>query len=372
MLDHADVVVYLVNRGLLEVRAVVDGRVRVIDASRRNTNYHVIPDDMPGLDSRGLVVKQCMATEHAPGTVAYEAAVHDVLRAIVSAGLPSARIPMSFGTDADARALVLEFATGDENVREYHYRLGRTPEVVAATMGDTLGALHSAGRRVMRDGGLEGLSTELPETFDLTLPRTAMIHGTSAGMRALISAMQSIDGLVEPLSRLAVDWRRDTLIHGDPRWDNWVVHETGAPEKLVLVDWEFARVGDAAWDVGSLIGDYLGAWVLNMPELPGSPLADASSLTRFPLEDMQPSIRELWNAYLQRRQPNRPEEELGMVARCAAAKLIQLCAEQMYHASKLNAAAGALLQLAANVFANPEQAAYGLLGIDFSAVTRSA
>jgi hypothetical protein len=74
-------------------------------------------------------------------------------------------------------------------------------------------------------------------------------------------------------------------------------------------------------------------------------------------------MRALWRAYVRYRQPHQLQYELTFAVRFAAAKLIQLCGELMHHATELNATTGALLQLAANMFADPEQAAIDLLGI---------
>lgn len=365
MLEREDVVAYLLERGVLESRVAVDGEVRVLDASRRNRNFHVLPTD-----AAGVVVKQDSGADRTVGTVRYEAVVLELLAGLAAFGEVRDRMPRSLGFDPRAGALLVEFVADGENLRQHHQRLGRTPLAVAARIGETLGLLHTSGRRALHEGRLGGLSCELPDAMELTLPPLRMVHATSAGMEALITALQNLDGVAGPMAQLVAEWREETLVHGDPRWDNWVV--AGDGDIVVLVDWEFARVGDPAWDVGGVLGDYLGAWVLGTPELPGVPLAAGAALSAFPLAELQEAMRALWEGYLRRAVLADAHDELLRVVRCAAARLVELSGEQMFRASDLDASTGALVQLAANVFADPARAAGELLGLSVPTRVRSS
>jgi hypothetical protein len=56
------------------------------------------------------------------------------------------------------------------------------------------------------------------------------------------------------------DWRFDALLHGDLGFDNIVLHpRTAAAPLLYFVDWEMACVGDAAWDLATLLRPALTA-----------------------------------------------------------------------------------------------------------------
>lgn len=64
-------------------------------------------------------------------------------------------------------------------------------------------------------------------------------------------------------ARAAADWRADTLVHGDLRWSNALAAVDVAPIRVWLVDWELACLGDAAWDLGSVLADLLGGAALH-------------------------------------------------------------------------------------------------------------
>lgn len=376
----------LVRRGLLAPEDVVDGTVRILEISRRHRTVQVLTER-----GTGVIVKLPPgggSAEPRPGTVSYEGTVHRALAelgigAALEAAIPP---PLSAGEgrretgSLPARALppgslLTTVVPGVITVRKAHHREGISA-LSGYAMGRVLGLLHSAGRDVvaLADRHLPpatALARGKPETFDLLQPRWETLHGTSAAMHQLVITLQQTPSLREPLQALADDWRTETVIHGDPRWDNWLVRPGGQPppgaggdqQSVLLIDWEFAQLGDPRWDLGVLLGDYLGAWVLGTPELPGSVLGEAAALSRFPLPELTRATAAVWRGYLDQVDLADPDSEMVRITAFAAARLVQLAAEQAHRASRLGATTAALLQLAGNMLADPHRAAGELLGL---------
>jgi aminoglycoside phosphotransferase (APT) family kinase protein len=362
MLSHDSVVAHLVRRGLLADEDVVERELRVIDASRRNHNLRVL-----AAAGQSYLVKQGRRDGDGPGTVRYEAAVYEVLDRI--SGDAAAHVPRSFGCDARESILVLELIAEAENVRENVIRTGTAAGPIGAAIGDALGRVHARIENVAVPATGAMLVRRLPDVFAFTRPSLGMLYDTSAGNAALMRLVQHNRSLSDGLDALAEAWRPQILIHGDPRWENWLIERSdeGTPPRLVLIDWEFAGLGDPAWDVGSVLCEYLAYWVRSIPELPGTMPQRAMQHTDVPLERVQPVMRALWLAYARRRLPADLDEELTLVTRFAAAKLVQFAAEQAHTAASLTASTGALLQLAANIFADPACAARELVGVPSAA-----
>jgi tRNA A-37 threonylcarbamoyl transferase component Bud32 len=57
-------------------------------------------------------------------------------------------------------------------------------------------------------------------------------------------------------------WRATGLVHGDLRWSNAIVGHSLAHQRVCLVDWELAFVGDPAWDLGSIVADIVALLAL--------------------------------------------------------------------------------------------------------------
>ena len=75
-------------------------------------------------------------------------------------------------------------------------------------------------------------------------------------------------------STLQQTWRRDTLIHGDIKFENCVLtHANGAqvPDGkdaevgVKVVGPEIADLGDPRWDVGSMMQSWLACWIFSIP-----------------------------------------------------------------------------------------------------------
>ncbi len=112
-----------------------------------------------------------------------------------------------------------------------------------------------------------------------------------------------------------------------------------------------------------MIGDYLVFWVISMPLSGATPAEKAVQNTRFPLEVMQPAIREFWRTYSFSTGWNEQQsaEQLVSVMRFAALRLLQASIELMQTANEMSGAAVTLFQVSYNIMQNPENATRTLL-----------
>jgi aminoglycoside phosphotransferase (APT) family kinase protein len=170
------------------------------------------------------------------------------------------------------------------------------------------------------------------------------------------------------LDEVGQDWREETVIHGDLRWDNCQVVESRSDRPrwgITIVDWEAAGIGDPCWDVGTVFSQCLVFWLLSTPLVRDTAPEDLAGLARLPLLKMQPAIRSFWQSYA---------SEMGLDAdarrdwllrsvRYSGARLVQTACEQMQSAKDLTADILYLLQLSLNVLQRPMEAAVQLMGI---------
>ena len=91
-------------------------------------------------------------------------------------------------------------------------------------------------------------------------------------------------------------------MHGDVKWDNCVVYParpaTAASLRLKIVDWELSDIGDPRWDVGALLQAYIAFWVFSMRISTDCRWRSLPNTAQYPIENMQPSIRAFWQAYV--------------------------------------------------------------------------
>jgi hypothetical protein len=385
---------YLEARGLIDQRSAVDGRLQIVDATRRNYNFKVVCDD------RAYIVKQGVGPGRA-ATIRNEAAVYRLLsagppRSTGSASKAFGRyIPVYLLFDAEHDLLVLELLESAVDLRAYHVRLGRFPRGVAVQLGEALAALHRSGiPRAGQDGegehrdGNEGdlvaqLSHAAPGVLSSHRPRLAAYGHISGTNLQIVRILQRFPEFGELLDSLREEWRTTALIHGDIKWSNCLLVPPAAGRRgernkqprdgansrrgaeLKLVDWELASIGDPCWDVGSVFNDYLCFWLLSVPVTGQELSEEALEMARYPLDKMQPAIQAFWAAYTGRMglDAATADKWLERSVQFAAARLLQTAFEQMQMATQLTGNVVFFLQVSLNMLQRPLEAAISLLGI---------
>ena len=184
MLEQAEVVGYLLERGLLAPAAVVDGGVIVRDVSRRNRNFAVERRDGPG-----YLLKQGLGADGALG-VAHEARVYEDL-GVKAAGF-AVHLPRYYGYDSDRGILALELIGDGEDLCAYHVRTGTFP----AALGEQLGR---ALARLQRETSPAPVAVPAPWVLSVHRPGLSVFHDTSAAGLQLIKIIQGTAGFGELL-----------------------------------------------------------------------------------------------------------------------------------------------------------------------------
>jgi Ser/Thr protein kinase RdoA (MazF antagonist) len=349
MLDQSEIVSYLLSLGVVKPREVVDGELTVADASRRNSVFLVTTRS-----GATYVVKQ-----GSPGTAAtlnHEAAV---LRALARSPALAGHVPVVVRHDIVDTCLVLRSPAGAPDWSEHH-GTGRFPRTPARALGRLLAAVHA-----MSPSGIDEAPPGVDPMWGLSLPapRYEAFLEMSAGARDVVERLQASPRTCERLEALRADVGDGAFVHGDLRWENCLA--VGAPgsrrrTRVVLIDWELSGRGAPAFDVGTILAEYLRVWVGSIPIVtptdPGRLVADALH----PLSAMHPAIAAFWSAYA-RGSARLPT--LRRVVELAAVRLLQIATERAGGLNAPTAHVVTLLQLADNMLAAPDMAAMGILGL---------
>src|SRR6185503_14500397 len=119
---------------------------------------------------------------------------------------------------------------------------------------------------------------------------------------------------------------------------------------LRIVDWELAGSGDACWDVGSVLADYLSLWrssvLLLDHRAPGQPVD-----VRCRLERMQPAMRAFWRTYVRcmQHEPAVANDLLLRTARFGAVRLLQSAVERTQVLPEITSDIVGTVQLSLNI-----------------------
>jgi len=357
----------LIRRGLLPKSAIMDGDVVIVDSTSRHRNALVIRRGGPGYFVKEAIPTQPMSLQ----TLMREASTYAYVQQADGALAPLAALMPRFHLfDPLQHLLVLELLPGAENLGAHARRTQQFSEALSAEFGRALATYHrrAAGKVTAASHGRLFPGT-IPWALTLSHQAESSIANLSAANAQMLSLIKRYPDFPKRLDALQASWRRDTLIHGDLKFENCVVSYPDGPDKpghIKVVDWEIADVGDPRWDVGSMLQSWLSYWIFSMPaDGTTTDPAQLAMRAQFPLESMQPAIRAFWRQYADTMEV-RDEAARDLLDTCAAfgaARMVQTVFESMYQMPQLTPHAIFMLQVSLNVLTEPRGAVSELLGL---------
>lgn len=363
LLSAQNAAFYLMERGFLPPAAVVDGDFMAVEASRRNKNLKVLRSEGPS-----LFLKQAGQWDpQSVGTLRTEAAVYQLAHS-QTPDTPFAALrpllPRFHGFDADRNVLVLEAVSGAESLHMRQLRENAISPEVARAVGTALGTVH----REMRAD--RALSTVPQGTFRVQPPWILSaadmagqpLQDVSGGGLQLFQVLHRYPEFPRLLAELRAGWRIETLIHGDVKWDNFLVSQDG--KSAFLVDWELADFGDPSWDAGAVLQGFLTSWITSIQMAPGNP-ANIADFAHLPLPKLRPAIRAFWNAYVAALGIDRAEADrrLDRAVRYGAARMVQTAYEFLQYSAEIAGPAVWLLQVSQNLLKDPRRGTVELFAL---------
>src|SRR4029450_8013632 len=194
--------------------------------------------------------------------------------------------------------LVLELLPDAESLLNYHTRHKGFPIEIGRMLGEGLGIYQMHAGAMLEDERLKTLLIrQIPVILTLARGGHAMLARFGRIGPAFSALIQQHKDFEELLEALGAEWRFDSLIHGDMKWDNILVFKASETVDFRIIDWEMADFGDAAWDVGAVLQSFLSVWIMSMPMASGLPPEGYIGMAAQPLEAMRPVLKSFWEAY---------------------------------------------------------------------------
>jgi aminoglycoside phosphotransferase (APT) family kinase protein len=355
---------YLIERNLVGLDAIVEGDLEIIDVGRRNQNLKIVR-------RRGssYLIKQAGEGEFATSaTLRCEAWFYAHCLSDPGAAALRDFLPALHAWDEDRGLLVLELVDG--HPLWVHYAGTPDPEFssdAAAPLGDALGTLHRVFRQSdSRPGWMAELATAPPWILFADRPTPDMYARLSPAHTQVLRILQKNGPVTLGLDRLRREWLTETVIHNDMKGDNVLASamtENGI--RVRIIDWELIQIGDPAWDVGAVFRDFLNYWLLSVPLSGDLSPEEMLEGAHVPLATLHPAVRAFWQAYRAAAQLDAEVDGIFLLRslRFAAARMAQGAYELSSNMAEPSNLAVAMLQLAANLLADPREASIHLFGI---------
>jgi hypothetical protein len=376
MVDVESVIRYLVDRRLIDRFWIIDGDLEIRCIVRRNRNLEV-----RGPGGTGLFLKRPdRSVSGGLGTIAREAAFHQACRGHPGLAPLLEHIPRLVEFDETQPALIFDLIPDAAKFASL-LEAGEIPDAAAdaaAALGSRLGLLHRLCGPLSRerDGWTSRFRPDPPWVLEVRHPDITWLSELTPASAEILRIIRDDETFAAEFERMAACWRADTVIHGDIRFDNILIRTDdsgdGLDPKLWIVDWEMVQIGDPAWDVAGALQDFLVHWIWTMPLEGDLSAEERVARARWPLASLRALTRALWSGY-RRGSGLAPAEAAALLSRAlvfSSARLIQSAYEAAVEADRLPGESVILLQLAANVLADPVRAQVQLYGI-ISGVPRS-
>ena len=348
----------------MSLPAIVDGDLEVVDAGRRNQNLKVVRHHGP----RYLIKQPGEGERGTAATLRIEAAFYAHCHSEPDCAEMRTILPGLHSFDEEGGLLVIELVEG----RPLWGRYGSSPAPEflassAAPLGEAVATIH----RTFREPSLRAapwiaaMHAAPPWIFDAHRPTPDVFANLSPANLHILKLMQKDEAIVAGLDSMRAEWTADTLIHNDLKGDNVLVAPQDNQVRVRVVDWEMIQIGDAAWDVGTVLREFLGYWLLSVPltaDLTPEEMLEGST---WPLVNLHPAARTFWQAY----RAAAPLDSAGAGAfldrslRYAAARIAQSAYELCLTLRQPTNLAIAMLQVASNILADPREASLHLFGI---------
>lgn len=309
LLSSDNVADYLVNRQLLSLQ---DAPSAVIFAEAyKNFNLVVKTADAC------LIVKQGRSEVHGDNCrFWWEKRVYDLFRefAELHSLLPLTSEAIHF--DSDNSILVLRYFSDHCNLGDFYSSRDAKnfPIAIASSVGRTLAKVHSMTWGQDSYQAFLELGKPSDRSIDAVPNFLQGLERFGPGIFSKISAdgldfwrlYQRYESLHQAVVTLVESYQSSCLIHDDLEFRNILVNGssfnsdniTPADINLKLIDWEFFRWGDPAFDLGTILSSYLNLWLDSLIVSKAIPIQTTLKLAKRPLELLQPSMTALVRTYL--------------------------------------------------------------------------
>ena len=329
----------LLSAEVLAPADIVDRGVTVRDVSRANEVLLVRIDGGRGVALKSLPPDRCAA----------EMAVHDL--AALRPGL-RAVVPSLLAADRDAGWIARDLVVPGTTLTAAHRSAHGYPLAFARAVGRAIGAVHCA---CSDDPPVP--PAPLPwALFALESTGPGSFAWDEAPLRAVLEAVADIDRHRAAFASARASWTAECLMHGDMKWDNCLVADSGAPQTEVrIIDWELAGHGDPAWGVAGIVQEYLGFAALAGLDVAGVRRTNAVELAA--VGPLRLALRAFFGAYISTAMPSDVSTLAERAVRFAGVRLVQTSLEHASAGGAPTAAASALLELALAMLEEPDDVA---------------
>ena len=285
-----------------------------------------------------------------------------------------ALLPVVLHFDSENSIMVSKYLDDYRDLVDFYAKENVFPTAIASSIGTIIATIHKSTYNRQEYGDFFYYNTNsLPinwaEYITNKMERfePKILGLASPDFLKFIALYQRYDSLGQAVAELSTNFKPCCLTHNDLKLNNILLHVDShkSSENIVrLIDWERAKWGDPAFDLGLLITTYLIIWLNSLVISNSLTIEESLRLATIPLEKIQPSIAALTCTYFD----NFPEilehrpDFLVRVVQLTGFGLIQQVIAKMENKASLGNTGIVVLQVAKSLLSRPEQSMQTIFG----------
>lgn len=379
LLKSHNVFDYLADKGLCNQSEQPLGKIEPVTA--KNFNLLVtFPDE------HKLLVKQERYNHEgkAAGEFLDEWRIQELLQKFPELNHLRSLLPEVLHFDRENSILVFSYLDHYRDLTDFYTKENIFPGEIAAAIGTLLATIHrdTFNRQKYENffsQSLDNSTTDIVTNLVRRLERIEPeIFGSlpTDGLK-FFALYQRYDSLGQAIAQLASAFAPSCLTHNDLKLNNILLHtnwQQTSDSIVRLIDWERSAWGDPAMDLGTLISSYVQIWLGSLVISNSLSIDESLRLAMTPLDQLQPSIATLTQAYLYRFPEileHRPDF-LQRVVQFTGFALIQQIQAMIQYQKSFGNAGIVMLQVAKTLLCRPEQSMPTIFGDAAEFIQKSA
>jgi thiamine kinase-like enzyme len=377
LLSSQNVADYLFRLGLFTQKELAHVQIELVAA--KNFNLRVT---LP--DGRKLLVKQERHNQDGKtaGEFLAEWRVQEFLQRFPELGHLNPLLSVVLHFDAEHSIIVFSYLDEYRDLADFYTKENKFPTEIVGSIATILATVHrdTFNRQEYQEffsPKPDNLTTDQVPKLIRGLERIdpEIFGQVPADGLKFFALYQRYDSLGQAIAELGSAFAPCCLTHNDLKLNNILLHadwEQTNDSIVRVIDWERSTWGDPAFDLGTLIASYVQIWLGSLVISNSLTIEESLRLAATPLEQLQPSIAALTQAYFDTFPEileHRPDF-LQRVVQFAGFALIQQIQAMIQYQKSFGNTGIAMLQVAKTLLSRPEQSMPTIFGAAAAELTQ--
>jgi 5-methylthioribose kinase len=344
---------FLMEKGLLKPKTVVDGDFVVTQSQNRNAIFRILCKQ-----DKSLFVKQLVSFD--PQNCYYlqkDATCLWLIKNEKAFQALSQYVPEYYGYDPEKQVLIVEYIPEAKDLEELYQTNKKLDEGLLDQLAKILSSFHfKLEDQTLTNRSIQFFMKQLPWTFQFAHSPTGYStqNASMFGNNPVINYLINNQPMINVMKGLIPSYEFSSLIHGDIKSVNFIIQNVEDQDTLKIIDWELADIGDPIWDVAGIIQSLFVSKILILSA--ANPYGNNFQLNEEQMHQTMDEILELWTAYAKYQKFKKEESQNKLIKaiQFAGMRLVQTSFEHNMQAQQLAPKTINLLQLSHSLMQNAE------------------